>query len=137
MYCAANEGKLSRVPEIARAYSVSELFLFKILQPLVAAKLIETVRGRNGGVKLGREATKITVADVVRVTEENFNMAECFDNEAIECPLVDACGLNSTLHKALDAFFVVLEATTIADLQRPQYRQRLGLESKEEHRLAS
>jgi len=137
MYCAANEGKLSRVPEIARAYSVSELFLFKILQPLVAANLVETVRGRNGGVRLGREAAKITVADVVRVTEENFNMAECFDNEAIECPLVDSCGLNSTLRKALDAFFVVLEATTIADLQRPQYRQRLGIENKEERRLAS
>jgi len=56
MYCAANEGRLSRVPEIARAYSVSELFLFKILQPLVAAGLVATVRGRNGGVRLGREA---------------------------------------------------------------------------------
>jgi len=137
MYCAANDGMLSRVPEIARAYSVSELFLFKILQPLVAAGLIETVRGRNGGVKLGRPASQIKVADVVRVTEENFAMAECFDNEAIECPLVDACGLNATLHKALNAFFTVLEATTIADLQRPQYRQRLGLDNKEERKLAS
>jgi len=64
-------------------------------------------------------------------------MAECFDNETVECPLVDSCGLNATLHKALDAFFAVLEATTIADLRRPQDRQRLGLESKEIHKLAS
>jgi Rrf2 family iron-responsive transcriptional regulator len=35
MYCAANDGRLSRIPEIAAAYSVSELFLFMILQPLV------------------------------------------------------------------------------------------------------
>ena len=52
MYCAANDGRLSRIPEIAAAYSVSELFLFKILQPLVENGLVETVRGRNGGVRL-------------------------------------------------------------------------------------
>jgi len=138
MYCSANEGVLSRVPEIARAYSVSELFLFKILSPLVAAGLIETVRGRNGGIRLGREADKITVGDVVRKTEENFNMAECFDDQAIDCPLVNSCGLNATFHKALDAFFVVLDSVTIADLKRPQYRQRLGLEREEEkQKLAS
>ena len=53
MYCAADPGALSRVPDIARAYGVSELFLFKILKPLVKAGLIETVRGRNGGIRLG------------------------------------------------------------------------------------
>jgi len=128
MYCAANEQGLSRVPDIAKAYSVSQLFLFKILQPLVEAGLVQTVRGRNGGVRLGRPAASITVADVVKVTEENFAMAECFENGAIECPLVNACGLNVTLHKALNAFFAVLAATTIADLQRPSSRARLGLE---------
>ena len=64
MYCAANDGKLSRVPEIARAYGVSELFLFKIIQPLHKAGIMDTVRGRNGGVKLGRPAKEITLFDV-------------------------------------------------------------------------
>lgn len=132
MYCAANEGELSRVPEIARAYSVSELFLFKILHPLVEAGLMQTMRGRNGGVRLGKPAQEITVADVVRVTEDNFAMAECFENNAIECPLVNACGLNATLSKALKAFFDVLSATTIADLQRPTNRKRLGIDGAEQ-----
>lgn len=133
MYCTANEGELSRVPEIAKAYSVSELFLFKILHPLVEAGLMATVRGRNGGVRLAKPATEITVADVVKVTEENFAMAECFENNAIECPLVNACGLNATLGKALRAFFDVLSATTIADLQRPHFRERLGIDPKSEN----
>lgn len=128
MYCAANEGELSRVPEIAKAYCVSEMFLFKILQPLVEAKLMTTVRGRNGGVRLAKPANEISVADVVRVTEENFAMAECFENNAIECPLVDACGLNATLSKALKAFFDILTATSIADLQRPNFRRQLGID---------
>ncbi len=90
MYCAANEGKLSRIPEIARAYGVSELFLFKILQPLNKAGLVETVRGRNGGVRLGKPAEKISLFDVVKVTEDSFAMAECFEDGAVECPLVDS-----------------------------------------------
>ncbi len=130
MYCAANEGRLSRIPEIARAYNVSELFLFKILQPLNKAGLVETVRGRNGGVRLGRAATKITLFDVVRVTEDSFAMAECFEDGAVECPLVDSCGLNSALRKALNAFFDVLADYTIDDLvkARPQINMLLGLD---------
>lgn len=140
MYCAANDGKLSRVPEIARAYGVSELFLFKILQPLVEHQLVETVRGRNGGVRLGRAAKEISLFDVVRVTEENFAMAECFENDATECPLVDSCGLNSALREALNAFFGVLMKYSIADLvkARPNVRVLLGLdEDLEAERVAS
>ncbi|KXF77427.1 hypothetical protein ATN84_08575 [Paramesorhizobium deserti] len=130
MYCAANEGSLSRVPDIARAYSVSELFLFKILQPLVENGLVETVRGRNGGVRLGKPASQITIFDVVRVTEESFAMAECFENDAAECPLVDSCALNSALREALGAFFEVLAKYSIADLvkARPNVRSLLGLD---------
>lgn len=140
MYCTANDGKLSRVPEIARAYSVSELFLFKILQPLVENGLVETVRGRNGGVRLGRAAKDISLFDVVRVTEENFAMAECFENDATECPLVDSCGLNSALREALNAFFGVLMKYSISDLvkARPNVRVLLGLdEDLEAERVAS
>ena len=130
MYCAANEGSLSRVPDIARAYSVSELFLFKILQPLVENGLVETVRGRNGGVRLGKPAAAITIFDVVRVTEESFAMAECFENDAAECPLIDSCALNSALREALGAFFDVLAKYSIADLvkARPNVRSLLGLD---------
>lgn len=130
MYCAANQGHLSRIPEIARAYGVSELFLFKILQPLTRAGLVETVRGRNGGVKLGRAADRITLFDVVKVTEDSFAMAECFEDGVAECPLVDSCGLNAALRKALNAFFAVLADYTIDDLvkARPQINFLLGLD---------
>lgn len=132
MYCAANNSDLSRIPEIAKAYSVSELFLFKILHPLVEAGLMSTVRGRNGGVKLAKPADQIHVSDVVRITEDNFAMAECFENDAVECPLINSCGLNATLSKALKAFFNVLSETTIADLQRPSFRKNLGIEESQE-----
>ena len=139
MYCAANDGRLSRIPEIAAAYSVSELFLFKILQPLVEHKLVETVRGRNGGVRLARPAADITLFDVVRVTEENFAMAECFEKDSTDCPLVDSCSLNEALRKALGAFFEVLAGYTIEDLveSQPNTRNLLGIELPPMPALAS
>ena len=59
VYCAVNEPGLSRVAEIARAYGISELFLFKLIKPLVEAGLLQTVRGRHGGIKLGKPAAAL------------------------------------------------------------------------------
>jgi Rrf2 family transcriptional regulator, iron-responsive regulator len=130
MYCAANENSRSRVPDIARAYKLSELFLFKILQPLVEAGFVETARGRSGGVSLAMPAEKISVRDVVRITEGSFALAECFEDEASDCPLIDHCALNAALREALNAFFAVLESYSIADLvaTRPNLRRLLSLE---------
>ncbi|MCQ8783928.1 iron-responsive transcriptional regulator RirA [Mangrovibrevibacter kandeliae] len=129
MYCATNGGRLSRVGEIAAAYQVSDLFLFKILQPLVEAGFVETVRGRNGGIRLKRDASTITLREVVTVTEENFALAECFETGAQDCPLVDSCSLNAALRAALDAFLGVLGAHTIESLVHDKsfMRRRLGL----------
>jgi Rrf2 family iron-responsive transcriptional regulator len=129
VYCAVNEPNLSRVADIAKAHGISELFLFKLIKPLVENGLIETVRGRRGGIKLGRPAAKITLLETIRLTEDNFAMAECFEGGDVSCPLVDACDLNSALREALGAFFNVLEGYTIADLagKRKSIRERLGI----------
>lgn len=127
MYCAANVNSLSQVSEVAKAYDVSELFLFKILKILVKNELIKTVRGRGGGIMLNKDPHEITVAQVIRLTEESFAIAECFENESSACPLINCCGLNTVFAKALNAFFSVLEKTTIADLQHPTFKEKLGI----------
>jgi Rrf2 family transcriptional regulator, iron-responsive regulator len=129
IYCAVNAPGLSRVADIARAHGISELFLFKLIKPLVENGLMETVRGRHGGIRLGRPAGEITLLDVIRLTEENFAMAECFEGGDVNCPLADSCDVNTALGEALAAFFGVLEGYTIADLagKRRSLRARLGL----------
>jgi Rrf2 family iron-responsive transcriptional regulator len=129
IYCAVNDPGLSRVADIAKAHGISELFLFKLIKPLVEAGLIETVRGRKGGIKLGRPAEDITLLDTIKLTEESFAMAECFEDGDITCPLVDMCDVNAALREALGAFFEVLDSHTIADLaaKKRSIRQRLGL----------
>lgn len=127
IYCAVNQNNRSRISDIAKAYNVSELFLFKILQILVKKNFVKTVRGRNGGVVLAKDPKHITVADIVKATEENFALAECFETKNSTCPLVNMCYLNVTLQNALAAFFQVLNQTTIADLQNPNFKIQLGI----------
>jgi Rrf2 family transcriptional regulator, iron-responsive regulator len=139
MYCAASDGGHVRVGEIANAYAISELFLFKIIQPLVEAGMIETLRGRNGGIRLAKPAAEITLLDVVKVTEDSFAMAECFESGDIDCPLIDACGLNVALRKALNAFFDVLSQYTIEMLvkEKPNMRALLGFDLAKTPAIAS
>ena len=130
VYCAVNAPDLSRIADIAKAHSISELFLFKLIKPLVENGLLQTVRGRKGGIRLGRPATDITLLDTIKLTEESFAMAECFDGgDDVACPLVGNCDLNAALREALGAFFEVLDSHTIADLasKRKNLRDRLGL----------
>jgi len=132
VYCAVNAPDLSRIADIAKAHAISELFLFKLIKPLVENGLLQTVRGRKGGIRLGRPAADITLLDTIKLTEESFAMAECFEGSS-DCPLMDNCDLNGALREALGAFFDVLDSYTIADLasKRRGLRERLGLKLEE------
>lgn len=120
VYCAANSPHQSRVSDIAKAYGISELSLFKFIKPLVDNKLLETVRGRNGGIKLGRNPEDISILEVIQIAEEKFMLAECFGNTPTDCPLLGNCEINSVLNEALNAFMEVLGRYTIADLVKQQ-----------------
>ncbi|MGH1349551.1 MAG: iron-responsive transcriptional regulator RirA [Methyloligellaceae bacterium] len=116
MYCAANSEEFSKVSAISSVYNIPEPYLFKILKPLVNAGYVETVRGRNGGIRLARPKSEIILGDVIKLSEENFILAECFESGETDCPLVSDCKLNRALNNALDAFFEVLNSYTIEDL---------------------
>ena len=128
LYCQANKGGTSRIRDIAATYGISELHLFKIMHVLVEAGFIETIRGRNGGIRLAKPADEITVGAVVRATESNFFLTDCFDTTNRDCPLVDSCGVNRVLAEALKAFFAVLDSYTIADVSSDRNQLRGLLE---------
>ncbi|MEH0071424.1 MAG: Rrf2 family transcriptional regulator [Pannonibacter phragmitetus] len=129
MYCAANPDRPSKVAEIAASFGMSETHLFKIMKILVDADLIKTLRGRNGGIVLARPADKITLGEVVRVAEESFYLAECFNSGRKDCPILTTCGFNGVLHEALEAFMDVLDSKTIEDISenRTDLRQLLNI----------
>lgn len=72
-HLAAKPGQLSSIGEFARAHSISHNHLMKIVNDLRRLGFVETVRGRSGGIPLGRSSCEITVGQVVRTTEGGFD----------------------------------------------------------------
>jgi Rrf2 family nitric oxide-sensitive transcriptional repressor len=130
MYLSVEPKRGPSVQEIASAYGISRHYLVKVVQHLREIGWIETIQGRGGGLRLRVSPEKIRLGDVVRATEEDFLLAECFDPEANTCVLAPACQLKAVLGRALKAFLAVLDEHTLADLRaRPALlRDLLGLE---------
>src|SRR5512132_1637499 len=112
MYAALKGQAPSAVPGIARAYGVSYDHLKKAAAELCRRGYLETVRGRNGGFRLAMEPRDIRIGDVIRQTEGETVLVECFDPETNTCPLLTVCRLRVALQEALAAFFAVLDRYT-------------------------
>lgn len=115
LYLSTHHERRVPLPEISAAYGVSQHHLVKVVQRLVDERLVESVRGRGGGLRLGRPARDINVAAVVRLTEPNLTLVECFDARSNACPIAAACGLKTALARAQNAFFAELEQYSLAD----------------------
>ncbi|MYL62980.1 Rrf2 family transcriptional regulator [Bacillus hwajinpoensis] len=110
------KNNLASIQEIADAYQISKNHLMKVAHELGKKGYIETIRGRNGGLRLAQLPKEINVGEVVRSTEEDFNLVECFDKENNSCVISPACRLKHVLHSALTAYFEVLDQYQLADL---------------------
>ncbi|MCC6642574.1 MAG: Rrf2 family transcriptional regulator [Deltaproteobacteria bacterium] len=116
MYLALDPERLVTIDEIARSYDISKAHLMKVVHHLGLRGDVMTVRGRGGGLRLARPPEQIRIGQVVRSTEENLALAECFEASGSQCAIEAACGLRSVLHEALGAFLGVLDRHTLADL---------------------
>lgn len=106
----------ARIMDIARRMGMSQDHLAKVVARLAQLGYVETLRGRDGGVRLAKPPQQIVVGEVVRATEDNLNLVECFDPSTNRCPIAPACALAPALDEALTAFFTVLDRYTLADL---------------------
>ena len=92
---------------------------------LAAHGLLGTTRGRGGGLRLLKPAAEIVVGEVVRLSESDFTMVECFDGASNQCRLDGHCRLKGVLDAALQAYLQVLDGATLADLVATQDAQTL------------
>ncbi|PFG03644.1 Rrf2 family transcriptional regulator [Bacillus sp. es.034] len=125
--------ELSNIKEIADAYSISKNHLMKVTYELGKMGKIETIRGRNGGIRLAQSPEEINIGKLVRATEEDFHLVECFDAENNSCIITPVCGLKHVLGKALNAYLSVLDDYTLSDLiQNPMDYRFLFQEQKQD-----
>jgi len=116
IYLAAQPGRRATIAEIAGAFSVKENHLTKVVHFLGQVGLLANVRGKGGGLGLALDPTAIVVGEVVRQTEGADLPAECFSAEGGDCCITRICRLRGVLAEALQAFYLVLDSYTLADL---------------------
>ena len=116
LYLAAHPDRVVSVQEVSRAYLVSSHHMVKVARLLAGRGIVEAVRGRRGGLRLAVPAEHLTIGALVRLTEPNFHVVECFDRAGNTCPIAPACGMKGIFQRAQGAFLDVLDEHTIAEL---------------------
>jgi Rrf2 family transcriptional regulator, nitric oxide-sensitive transcriptional repressor len=111
MHLAARPDRLASIGEIARTHRISHNHLMKVVHDLRKEGFVHAVRGRTGGIRLGRPAASISVGEVVRHTEAGFDLVDCGS-----CFIAPACALTGALHEARSAFMAVLDGYSLEDL---------------------
>lgn len=125
MYLAVTPDRRCTIREISDAYGISRAHLMKVVNLLTREGLVVAQRGPSGGLTLAMPPEEIGLGDVVRKTEDDLGLVECFRPEN-GCRLTPACALAPALSRALNAFLAELDKQTIADLVRkPQTVRRL------------
>jgi len=119
MYCAARPQQLVTISELAERHGVSRNHLMKIVTDLGRQGVLETTRGRGGGLRLLKDPSKVRIGDVVRASETDFRLVECFDPKTNQCTLTPSCRLKGLLNAALRAYFQELDGMTLADMVAP------------------
>ncbi len=115
MYLGVQNDRLATIAEIAAAHDISKSHLMKVVHQLGRSGYIETVRGKGGGLRLARAPQEVVVGEVIRQTESDFSLVECFADKP-SCRIQGACCLPAILNEALKAMFLVLDGYTLADL---------------------
>jgi Rrf2 family nitric oxide-sensitive transcriptional repressor len=111
-------GKLTTINDIAQSFDISRQHLMKVVNALSQKGYLDTVRGRNGGIRLMHEPRDINIGQVVRDTEDRLHIIGCLERRGY-CRIERVCVLRGLLRDATDAFLAVLDAHTLADLIRP------------------
>jgi Rrf2 family nitric oxide-sensitive transcriptional repressor len=119
MYCAAHRDERITIAELAERHAISKNHLMKIVNDLARQGLLETTRGRGGGLRLLEDPARLRIGDIVRACETDFRLVECFDPATDACTLTPSCRLKHLFGAALQAWWQVLDGATLADISVP------------------
>jgi Rrf2 family nitric oxide-sensitive transcriptional repressor len=113
LFVGKEQGRVCTMAEIAAYYDISLEHLRKVVHRMAKLGYLKSMRGRGGGLVLGRDAAHIRVGDVIVAMEDERYVIDC---QALECVLRSGCSLKSALDRASRAFVAALNEVTLADL---------------------
>lgn len=116
IYLAQNKDELATVDKLSNYLEVSEHHMKKVIHKLAKTEYIVSIKGRNGGLKLGVDPKDINLGKVLIATEENLKLVDCMNNTKT-CPLINSgCKLKGVLSDSLQSFINELSKYTLEDI---------------------
>jgi Rrf2 family transcriptional regulator, nitric oxide-sensitive transcriptional repressor len=112
---ATRTESLVTIADLAKAFDISHAHLMKVTHMLGKSGWVDTVRGRNGGMRLSAHPSTLKVGSIVRHLETDFALVECF-GENNQCVLTGGCELAAVLARAMKAFLDELDRYSLADV---------------------
>jgi len=125
MYAALKED-VFQLDEVTTAYGISRNHLGKIVHGLAKLGYLDTQRGRGGGNCLAMSASEIRIGKLIRETENQTVIVECFDASTNTCPINGSCRLKGLLAEAMQAFYASLDKYSLQDLVSGPHRARMS-----------
>ena len=104
------EGRMTSISEVTEVYGVSRNHMVKIINQLSRAGFVTAIRGKNGGIRLGKPAKDIGIGDVVRELEP-LSLVNCSSDFA---HIPRAYQLKRSFSKAAQIFLRELDTYTLA-----------------------
>ena len=94
-----NSGHYSTAKEIAGNYQIPYQLVAKVLQNFVRNDLATSFQGANGGYRLNRTPESISLIDIIRAVEANYQLTECMEEETDKnsCSHMDCCKIRNPL----------------------------------------
>jgi Rrf2 family nitric oxide-sensitive transcriptional repressor len=108
------EGERLTIDDAAETFNISRAHLKKVVLHLSQAGFLTGTRGRSGGLTLARPPADINIGAVIRSTEPDFGLFECY-LAGNACRVTRGCRLASVGNRALAAFMAVFDACTLED----------------------
>lgn len=115
MYAASAGDRLITIEETSATYSISKTHLMKVVNTLTRSGYLTSIRGRSGGFRLALPPERINLGAVIRATEADFALVECFAT-GNQCVITKTCKLPAIVNEALTSFLNVFDNYTLADI---------------------
>ena len=119
---AANGAPMA-ISQIADAEGLSPEYTAKLMRELRIGGLVESVRGSEGGYRLARPATEISVWSALQVLGGAFfpdEFCECHGGQQQQCVRSSDCSLRALWRAVQSALRETLEGIHLADLRRDE-----------------
>ncbi len=129
---AGTEGRSAL--ELAEATQVPHPFMRRVLGRLTEARLVQSQRGRGGGVRLARPAASLSLLEVVRAMDPDTVTLNACLRAGADCARRSWCAAHATLTDVQQDLWHRLDAISIASLVQVEQAQKQKQKTKRDPR---